>query len=128
VLLSFTLQFPLPMPPPQLELHDGLLVSHLPVPLHVPVDPQLSHFPSPFLSTKFLPWAQAALASWLQHALLLLSPADLPEVRVVAFAVVFAGTVVVATCEKPMPVKNINMVKVIKILDAVFIVCLFLRE
>jgi hypothetical protein len=44
-----------------------------------------------------------------------------------AFAGVFAGLAVVATCENDMPAKNTRMLNVNKILDAVFIVSTFLR-
>jgi hypothetical protein len=60
--------FPHPVPQPWLLAPQLDASLHFPAPaqfaisLHFPVDPQLSHLPSPFLSTKFFPWAHAPFA------------------------------------------------------------------
>jgi hypothetical protein len=50
---------------------------------------------------------------------------NLPGAAVACFAEDLAGVVVEVTCEKVIPVKNTRILKVIRILDAVFIICLF---
>jgi hypothetical protein len=52
----------------------------------------------------------------------------LPGAAVADFADVLAGTVVDATCANDIPAKKTRMLKVKKILDAVFIVYLFFNE
>jgi hypothetical protein len=55
----------------------------------------------------------------------LLVSTNLPGAAAADFVGVLAGMVVEVPCEKVMPAKKTRMLKVIKILDAVFIVCLF---
>jgi hypothetical protein len=58
----------------------------------------------------------------------LLVSTNLPGAAVADLVVVLAGTVVDATCANDIPAKNTRMLKVKKILDAVFIVYLFLMN
>jgi hypothetical protein len=118
-------QLPLPLACPHVLSQPFDFEPQLADSLHLPAVPQLSHLPSPFLSTKVLPWVQLAFAPWFPQV-------DAQPVAVFPvgatsdFVAVLAGTVVEATCEKDTPAKNTSRLKVKKILDAVFIVRLFL--
>ena len=66
------------------------------------------------------------MASCLSQAALVLAGTACAGVAIAVFVVVLAVEAVEGVCENVMPVKNASKIKVIKILDAVFIICLFL--
>jgi hypothetical protein len=118
-------QLPAPFALLQLVPQPWPLPAQFPVPVHFPLPPQLSHLPSPFLSTKFLPWAQAAFASGLAQVAVLFTSFAFAGAAVADLALVFAGLAVEAVCEKATLAKKAMIVNVKKNLDAVFIVFQF---